>query len=64
MAKTVFQVLHERIEEDKQRAYEHLGAGACKDFAEYRDLCGAIRGLALAQGYIQDLSRNMEENDD
>ena len=48
-----------------QVANEHLTSGAIKDFAEYRDLCGFIRGLEVALREINDLSRNyMEEEDD
>lgn len=64
MAKTVFQVLLDQINTEKTRASEHLSAGAMKDFAEYRELVGVIRGLTAAQMLIQDLSRNLEENDD
>lgn len=64
MAKTVFQVLIDQINTEKSRASDHLSTGAVKDFAEYRELVGVIRGLTAAQMLIQDLSRNMEENDD
>jgi hypothetical protein len=35
-----------------------------KDFAEYKNLCGEIRGLATAQMEIKDLVRKLKESDD
>jgi len=64
MARTVFSVLRDQIESEKQRAMAHLGTGACKDFAEYRELSGVIRGLTAAQNLVQDLATNMEDNND
>lgn len=64
MAKTVFQVLIDQINVETKRVSDHLMSGAVKDFAEYRELVGVTRGLTAAQTLIQDLSRNMENNDD
>jgi hypothetical protein len=35
-----------------------------KDFAEYRAICGEIRGLSIAEGFILDLADQMERNND
>lgn len=43
---------------------ESLADGSVKDFAEYRYLCGTIRGLSLAQSEIQDLVRRIREIED
>ena len=65
MAKTVFDVLRDRFSEQKRSSEEFLNSGGCKDFAEYREVCGVIRGLDTALREINDLSRNyMEDNDD
>lgn len=64
MAKTVFDVLKDKIAVELQAANEHLTSGALKDFAEYRDLCGFIRGLEVALREIEGLSRNYMENED
>ena len=65
MAKTVFDVLQDKITVEMQAANEHLTSGAAKDFAGYRDLCGFIRGLEVALREVNDLSRNyMEDKDD
>lgn len=65
MAKTVFDVLLKSIEDHRSSAIEVLAQGSVKDYAEYRDLCGLIRGLETAQREIRDLARNyMEDNDE
>jgi hypothetical protein len=65
MATTVFDVLNEKLTELRGSSEEFLNSGGCKDFAEYREVCGVIRGLNIALREVQDLSRNnMEDEDD
>ena len=64
MAKTVFDVLIERIEEQKTSAMQFLVEGGPKDFAQYKEVCGLLRGLQTSLSIIQDLSRNFLEDDD
>ena len=63
MAKTVFDVLKDKITVEMQTANEHLTSGAAINFAAYRDLCGFIRGLEVALREIEDLSRNYMDDD-
>ena len=64
MAKTVFDVLNDKIRDLRKDSEVFLADGAAKDYAEYREACGVIRGLAAAQREIQDLSRNYMDDDD
>ena len=65
MAKTVFDVLQEKLTDHKRSSEEFIQSGAAKDFAEYREVCGVLRGLDTALREINDLSRNyMEDEDD
>jgi hypothetical protein len=65
MAKTVFEVLRDKITVEVTAAEEHLCSGDVKDYSEYRGVCGSIRGLRVALREINDLSRNyMDDNDD
>ncbi len=64
MAKTVLDVLKERLEDDKSSAIEFLTAGGAKDFAMYKETTGLVRGLETCLQYIEDLSRNLEYEDD
>lgn len=63
MAKTVFDVLKDQIEDQKSSAVEFLSSGGSKDYAEYRELCGVIRGLDTALSYMEDLLRSHMEDD-
>lgn len=64
MAKTVFQVLMDAINAHRSAVVDSLASGGAKEYAEYRELCGLIRGLETAQREIQDLSRHYMEHDD
>ena len=64
MAKTVFQVLEEKLIELQKQQEEWMHGGSAQDYAEYKESCGVIRGLAHARREVQDLSRNYMEDDD
>lgn len=63
--KTVFDVLNDKIVSHRRDISEALCSGVAKDYSEYRDLCGLIRGLEIAQREVNDLAQNfMEEDND
>ena len=64
MATTAFTIVLKEIEEHRESIARALIDGTAKDFAEYRDLCGQIRGLSTAHMFINDLVRKMEQNED
>ena len=64
MAKTVFDVLKEKLTEQKRSSEEFIQSGAAKDFAEYREVCGVLRGLDTALREINDLSRSYSWDDE
>lgn len=64
MAATAFDVLLRDIEDKREGLARALVDGAARDYAEYRSMCGEIRGLSLAHSYITDLVRRMEKDDD
>lgn len=64
MAKTIFDVLKDKFEEDKSSALQFLGSGGAKDFAQYKEITGMVRGLESCIYYVEDLARNMDNNDD
>jgi hypothetical protein len=64
MATTVFDVLTRDIEEKRETIARALIDGAARDYAEYKSMCGEIRGLSVAHAYINDLVRRMEQDDD
>ena len=63
MATTVFDVLNKKLNEHKSSATEFMADGGCKDYAHYRNLCGVIQGLSLAQREVSDLARNYLDDD-
>jgi len=56
--------LAKKYSEEIRNLEESLGAGVAKDYAEYQNLCGVIRGLLTAQREINDLLRKVKEYDD
>ena len=63
MAKTVYDVLIDKFEEDVASSTQFLIGGAAKDHAEYREIVGRIRGIQLAIQTVKDLSRSQMEDD-
>ena len=64
MAKTVFDVLKDKIDDDISSAQSFLNAGSAKDYADYREVVGLIRGLEASKSYMEDLAKNYMEDDD
>jgi len=64
MAKTVFDVLRDKIGVEKTSALDFLANGGAKDFAQYKEVTGLIRGLESSLSHIEDLSRNYMKDDD
>ena len=60
--KTVFDVLNEKLDEAKADSVQFLVDGAIKDFAQYKETCGYLRGLAAAQREINALAKVNEED--
>lgn len=60
----VFEVLVKQTDEKVAQLKDHLAEGKASSFEEYKRLCGEIRGLLLARGYIVDLQQKMEYSDE
>ena len=63
MAKNVFDVLKDKIDGDISSAQSFLTAGSPKDYAEFREVVGLIRGLGASKSYIEDLAKNYMDDD-
>ena len=55
-------VLRDKIRTDMNNYADDLAGGACRSFEEYQKLCGIISGLALAERYLLDLLKKVEES--
>lgn len=64
MAKTVYDVLLQKHEEDVASSIQFLASGGAKDYSEYREVVGRIRGLQLAIQSVKDLAQSQESADD
>jgi hypothetical protein len=57
-------VLREKIREDMNNYADDVATGVCQNFESYKQLCGLIQGLALAERHILDLVRKSEQDDE
>ena len=64
MGMTVYDVLIKRFKELKTDSEAFLSSGSAKDFPEYREICGVIRGLATAIREVEVLMRTQDNDDE
>ncbi len=64
MAKTVFDVLINKLNQRIDAVQDSLVSGTCQDFAAYKEQCGVIHGLALARREVQDLAKHLKDDDE
>jgi hypothetical protein len=58
------ELLLKRNKEERDALIGVLIRGSVKDYAEYKSICGVIRGLDLADQHITDLAKRMDTDDD
>ena len=56
--------LRTKLRTDMNNFTDDLANGQCSDFAQYKELCGVIRGLAFAERHLLDLAEKMKEDND
>jgi hypothetical protein len=56
--------LRNKLRTDMNNFTDDLANGQCTDFAQYKELCGVIRGLAYAERHLLDLAENLKEDND
>ena len=64
MGLTVLDILKKNIEEQKLTSIQFLTSGGPKDYAQYKEVTGLIRGLGVSIGIIEDLVRHQENGED
>ena len=57
-------IVVQTIDDKVKQLQEAIGDGKAKNYEEYRELCGEVKGLLTARSYIKDLTKNMESHDD
>ena len=60
---TVFEILAQQIDEKVEQLKDAVIIGNV-DMATYQKMCGEIRGLLIARGYVIDLKDRLEKADD
>jgi uncharacterized protein YaaR (DUF327 family) len=60
---TGLELLVKQLEEKIEQLKESIVVGNL-DHVQYQKLCGEIRGLLLAKGYVLDLKDKMENSDE
>ena len=55
MPHQALEYLRNRLKEREQELTAHISSGAVQDFAQYREVCGKLTGLAMAQRELQDV---------
>ena len=63
MDKTL-EILLKECRDKRAQLVDTVSSGTAKDYAEYRALCGEIRGLLIAESYLTDLAKNLENMDE
>jgi len=58
------ELIIKRNNEFRQQAVNNLVDGAAKDYAEYRELVGVVRGLSHSNLNIEDLLRKLKVDDE
>jgi hypothetical protein len=64
MDERLYKYLKERNQSRRESVMDFLNNGGAKDFAEYREAVGVIKGLLQAQQDLEDLFERMKEHDD
>jgi hypothetical protein len=60
----VLNYLAKEIEQLRTDQVVFLASGRANDFAEYRHVCGVIRGLTHAETIVKDLVQKLEKDDE
>lgn len=63
MAEDAMKHTFRELEERQNALKEALVTGAAKDYAEYRQMCGEIRGLSFAHTHFSDLVRKLQDDE-
>ena len=56
-------VIRSELDKLKQDQVSFIAGGGAKDFAEYRHICGIIRGLTHADEIVKDLVQRIDTDE-
>jgi hypothetical protein len=58
------EIILQKINDRLESLQESLGTGEAKNFDEYQNACGVIKGLLFVRRDILDLKNNLENSDE
>jgi hypothetical protein len=58
------ELLTGKVDDKILQLQEALADGNANDFAEYKKMCGEIKGLLTARSFIKDLHERLNQDDD
>lgn len=64
MMKQFAEALNRKLREDMNNYADDVATGSCRNFEDYKRLCGVIEGLAIAERHLKDLLEKLETDDD
>ena len=57
-------VLREKIREEMNNYADDVATGTCADYGADKEICGVIRGLAIAEMHLLTLAEKLEKDDE
>jgi len=63
MDERVLKLVADKTSQRYQELLEHMGSGTCKDYAEYRELCGVLRGMLYGNQNIEEFLKRVKEGE-
>jgi hypothetical protein len=64
MVDKYLKLLSSKIDDKVSQLQMSIADGKAEDYAEYRKMCGEVKGLLTARLYIIDLQERITHNDD
>lgn len=58
------EVIVSEIDKKLVQLQDAVGTGRCANFEEYKGMCGEIKGLFTARGYVLDVRKRLEQAED
>ena len=63
MEQNVMDLLTKQLNEDREMLVAAIAGGKVADFAEYKELCGQIRGISRAQIRVAEMVSRLRAGD-
>ena len=63
MEQNVMDLLTKQLNEDREMLVSAISVGKVADFAEYKELCGQIRGISRAQIRVAEMVSRLRAGD-